>query len=121
MLKKSGLDSAVLSNFGPVSELTFLSKILEHIVFTQQKNFLDEHKILEVFQSGFKTHHSTESPLLRVFNYILLAAASGDCVLLVLVDLAAFDTADHEILISSLEQWVGITGGALQAYVLPLS
>ncbi len=77
--------------------------------------YLKDHNILEVFQSGFKTLHSTESALLKVFNDILLATDAGDCVILVLLDLtAAFDTVDHEILISRLEQWVGIKGIALQ-------
>uniref|UniRef100_A0A671UFZ1 Reverse transcriptase domain-containing protein n=1 Tax=Sparus aurata TaxID=8175 RepID=A0A671UFZ1_SPAAU len=77
--------------------------------------FLEEHIILEVFQSGFKTLHSTESALLRVFNDIFLATDSGDCVILVLLDLtAAFDTVDHDILITRLKQWVGIRGVALE-------
>ena len=71
--------------------------------------FLEEHNILEVFQSGFKTLHSTESALLRAFNNMFLATDSVDCVILVLLDLtAAFDTVDHKILISRLKQWVGI-------------
>lgn len=72
------------------------------------KVFLDDNGILEPFQSGFKTLHSTETALLRVFNDILLACNSGSHVVLVLLDLtAAFDTADHNILISRLnDQWV---------------
>lgn len=42
-----------------------------------------------MFQSGFKTLHSTESALLKVFNDIFLATDSGDCVILVLLDLTA--------------------------------
>jgi len=54
-------------------------------------------------------------PLLPIFNDIFLATDSGDCVILVLLDLtAAFDTVDHEILISCLERWVGIKGIALK-------
>jgi len=34
----------------------------------QLKPFLDQHNILEVFESGFKIHHSTESALLRVLK-----------------------------------------------------
>ena len=49
-----------------------------------------------------------------IFNDIFLATDSGDCFILVLLDLtAAFDTVDHEILISHLKQWVGIRGVAL--------
>ncbi len=67
---------------------------------------LDKNGIFEVFQSGFKTLHSTELALLRVSNDILLATDSGKVVILVLLDLTtAFDTVDHSILISCLEHW----------------
>lgn len=115
LLKKPGLDPTVLANFRPISKLPFLSKILEKIVYSQLMDFINEHNIIEIFQSGFKTLHSTESALLRVFNDIFLATDSGHCVVLVLLDLtAAFDTVDHEILITRLEQWVGISGTALE-------
>lgn len=78
-------------------------------------DFLNEQNVLEIFQSGFKTLHSTESALLRVFNNIFLATGTGHCVILVLLDLtAAFDTVDHDILIARLEQLVGIRGLALE-------
>lgn len=70
--------------------------------------------ILEVFQSEFKTHRSTKATLVKLFNNIILATDSGEYVQVVLLDLtAAFDTMYCEILISRLEQWVGITGSAL--------
>ena len=82
--------------------------------YSQLFDFFNDHNILEIFQSGFKTLHSTESALLRVFNDIFLATDSGHSVILVLLDLtAAFDTVDHDILIARLEQWVGIRGQAL--------
>ncbi|XP_032879310.1 uncharacterized protein LOC116974699, partial [Amblyraja radiata] len=114
LLKKTGLDQTDLSNFRPISKLPFISKIMEKVVYAQLKLFLDEHNIREVFQSGFKAMHSTESALLRVFNDILLANDSGNYVVLVLLDLsAAFDTVDHGILISRLQHQVGICGSAL--------
>ena len=77
--------------------------------------FIEEHNIFKIFQFGFKTLHSTESALLRVFNDVFLATNSGDCVILVLLDLnAAFDTMEHTILLTRLEQWVGIGGLALK-------
>ena len=64
--------------------MPFLSRILETVVHAQLKSSLDEHNVLEVFQSGFQTLHSTESALLRVFNDVLLANDSGDDAVLVL-------------------------------------
>lgn len=47
-------------------------------------------------------------------NDILLSVDSGDSVILILLGLtAAFDTVDHGILLSRLEQYVGIQGSAL--------
>lgn len=45
--------------------------------------------ILEVFQSGFKPLHSTESALLRFFKDLLLPADSGDSVIVMLLELTA--------------------------------
>ena len=85
---------------------------MEKVIHAQLKSFLDEHDVLEVFQSGFKTLHSTESALLRVFNDFLLA---NDHVILVLLDLtAAFDTVDHNTLVARLRHLVGIFGTALE-------
>lgn len=54
-------------------------------------------------------YHSTKSALLKVLNYIISTVNSGDHAILVLLDLsAAFDTVDHNILISLLEHYDGI-------------
>ncbi len=99
LLKKPGLDPSVLQNFRPISKLPFIAKILENVVFRQLSSFLAEVDIMDTFQSGFRTVHSTESSLIRVLNYILLEVDTGNCVSLVLLDLsAAFDTLDHSIL-----------------------
>lgn len=59
---------------------------------------------------------------LKVFNDLLLAADSGDSAILILVDLkAACNTVDHRILISRLEQRVGIKGTALEHFRSDLS
>lgn len=55
------------------------------------------------FQSWFKANHSTEMALLKVLNYILILIDSGSSVILVLLDLStAFNTIDHDILVSLL-------------------
>ena len=69
-----------------------------------------------MFQSAYKTHHSTETALLQVKNNILQSLDDDNkVVLLVLLDLsAAFDTIDHGILIDRLKTRFGINGTALQ-------
>ncbi len=111
LLKKNNLDSSILDLY---LNSPFYRKSWR-VVFNQLKSFLDEFSIFEKFQSGFKPRHSTETALLRVSNDLLLAVDSGNSAVLVLLDLtAAFDTVSHSILLSRLEQCVGIKGLALK-------
>ncbi len=56
-------------------------------------------------------HHSTETALIKIINYIRFNSDSGKISVLVLLDLsAAFDTVDPNILLQRLENWVGLSG-----------
>ncbi|XDV31632.1 hypothetical protein PO909_002599 [Leuciscus waleckii] len=114
ILKKPGLNPDIMSNFRPISNLPFLSKILERTVAKQLKTHLCSNDLFEPFQSGFRSQHSTETALLKVTNDILLSADAGHLTILILLDLtAAFDTINHSILLSRLESSLNITGTAL--------
>ncbi|KAI5608745.1 hypothetical protein C0J50_12193 [Silurus asotus] len=121
-LKKPNLDSSILSNYRPISNLSFSSKLMEKLVFTQLQFHLQLHVIGDTFQSGFRARLSTESALLRVHNDILGALDGKSSVVLVLLDLtAAFDTVDHVILISRLQHVVGLQGAVLNWFSLYLT
>ena len=114
LLKKSNLSSDNVDNFRPVSNLPFLSKILEKIVFNQLSDFINKHNILDKFQSGFRKNHSTETALLKIVNDLRRNLDSKKPSILVLLDLsAAFDTVDHQILLGRLRNRVGLSGSVL--------
>ncbi len=114
LIKKTQLDPKYLVNYSPISNLPFLSKILEKVVSSQLYFFLEKNYICEDFQSGFRPSHSTETALIRVTNDLLLSSDHGCIFILVLLDLtAAFNTIDHNILLNRLENFVGISRSAL--------
>uniref|UniRef100_A0A8C2IWN8 Reverse transcriptase domain-containing protein n=1 Tax=Cyprinus carpio TaxID=7962 RepID=A0A8C2IWN8_CYPCA len=100
VLKKPSLDPEVLASYRPISNLTFLSKVLEQTVAFQLQSHLRCNNLFEKFQSGFLSAHSTETALLRVKNDLLMTADAGSPSLLILLD--------------HLHHTVGLSGTALQ-------
>ena len=97
-----------------VSNLPFVSKIVEKVVASRLNTHMAQKSILEPSQSAYQKHHSTETALLRVQNDILQAIDRKKCVMLLLLDLSvAFDTIDHEILLQRLRVSGGVCGTAL--------
>ena len=97
-------------NYRPVSNLNFISKILERVVAVQLQTHLDEAGLMTAFQLAYRKQHSTKSALLNIQNNILLNMAKGSVTALTLLDLsAAFDTIDHTILLDRLNVYYGLS------------
>ena len=99
LLKKDGLPP-VFKNFRPVSNLAFISKLVETVVANQLQHYLNCDNLFPVFQSACRQNHSTETALLKVMNDILLNMNNQRVTLLILLDLsAAFDTVNHDTML----------------------
>ena len=114
LLKKTNLDTEDFKNFRPVSNLPFVSKLIEKSVAAQLVQYIDDNNLDEKSQSAYKKLHSTETALLRVHDDILRTVDRGCTVVLLLLDLsAAFDTVDHGLLLHRLNTQFGIKGKVL--------
>ena len=49
LLKKSGMDVEDLKNFRPVSNLPYLSKLMEKVAVIQMEEYMTEHHLHEIF------------------------------------------------------------------------
>ena len=83
LIKKQDLDSEILKNYRPVANLSFISKIIEKAIATQIHSHLINDDIVDNFQSAYKTGHSCETPLLRVYNDIVTTIGRGNGAMIV--------------------------------------
>ena len=64
LLKKLSLDFEIFSNFRPVSNLKFLSQVIEKVAAMRLTNYLCDNDLNGSLQSAYKKHHSCETALL---------------------------------------------------------
>ena len=114
LLKKPSLSKDDRENYRPVSNLNFISKLLEKNIAKRIRSHLESNYLLNRYQSAYRPMHSTETAFLKVQNDLLGNLDYDKTTVLFLLDLsAAFDTLDHSGVISLLENWYGISGNAL--------
>ena len=103
VLKNKNADTESFKNYRPISNLSFVSKLLEKTVLCQLNNFLSLNNLYSIYQSGYRTNHSCETAMLKVTNDIQSVILEKKQTILVSLDLSsAFDTVDHTLLLQRL-------------------
>ena len=99
---KAGASNKI-TNYRPISVLTFFSKVFEKIIYNHLIDFMDHNDILYGYQFGFRKGHSTQQAIITLVNKIISCLDNGDLVIGVFLDLKkTFDTVDHKILLKKL-------------------
>jgi Reverse transcriptase (RNA-dependent DNA polymerase) len=107
-------EPSALSDYRPISILPALSKALEVIIRRQITAHVEDNGLLNRFQSGFRSKHSTSTALLKITNDLLKASESKMLSILVLLDFSkAFDSVDHQILCDKLAHQFNFTTSAV--------
>ena len=66
LLKKPNLEEDHMQNYRPISQLPFVSKVIEKVVSNRIVDHLVQHELYDNNQSAYRASHSTETSLLRV-------------------------------------------------------
>ena len=110
ILKKPRLDIECLSNYRKISQLSFISKILERIVSNQLINYQNVNALFYPRQSAYRKFHIPETLIISILDYFINKLDNNFNIQLILLDLSLeFDTIYHSILITRLED-IGIVG-----------
>ncbi|CAH2098371.1 unnamed protein product [Euphydryas editha] len=96
-------NSTSFSDLRPISILPFLSKVLERLTYNQLNLFLCRYNLLNPFQSGFRSGHSTTTALVKITDDIRMAKDKRRLTVLTLLDFSnAFNSVDFDILLAIL-------------------
>ena len=104
LLKKVGMD-LVNTSYRPVSNLPFLSKVVEKSVLLRFNRHCNENNLMPDYQSAYRANFSCEMALLKLTDDLLWSVEHQEVTSLVAIDLSsAFDTVDHDLLLSILSK-----------------
>ena len=114
LIKKFKLDHDANKSYRPISNIEFISKIIEKVVLIRLNEHMNINNLHTPEQFAYKKRHSTEHLVLQVVDEVLVGFEKGSATIVILLDLsAAFDTVNLTKLMQILENQINIKGTAL--------
>ena len=108
LLKKLRAD-LLAKSYHPVSNLKFVSKVMEQCALKQFIIHCDCNDLILDYQSAYHSNYSCETAVVKLVDDILNNMESKECTALMAIDLsAAFDMVNHDILLDVLHNKFGI-------------
>ena len=108
-------------SYRPVALLPIVSKILERVVKKQVSDYMDKNQFWHPQHHAYRSHHSTTTAILSMYDSWVEAAENGKLAGIALVDMsAAFDVVDTKILLKKCElfNFDGNTLDWLESYLM---
>ena len=103
------------TSYRPVSNLPFLSNVVEKSVLLRFNRHCNENNLMPGYQSAYRANFSCETALVKLTDDLLWAMEHQEVTPLVAIDLsAAFDTVNHNLLLSVLSKKFGVVDKALK-------
>ena len=103
------------TNYRPISNLSFSSKIAEKAKLQQLLNHAEANNLIPEYQSAYRPFHSCETSRLKIVNDILIGMENQKITALAVMDLsAAFDTVPCDWLLEVLNCKFRIEGTLVQ-------
>ena len=113
-LKKHGLDYDNLKNYRPISNLSFIGKLIERGVLNRFNTHMSNNNLHSDYEHGYKKKTCNRNALTKFIDVILVAIDKKLGMVVLIVGLsAAFDTVRHHVLLNILSSELGISGVAL--------
>ena len=93
-------------NYRPIFLLPLVSKIIEKSIHFRIEDYLNKKKLIHMYQSGFRTTHSTGLCLAQLTDFVVTGMDKQMHTGMILVDFQkAFDTLDQGLLLEKMKHF----------------